>query len=545
MIRLKSILEQINLSNPELDKQNLQPIPKVLFLGDAYTKSASSYAKKLSKSKVINGRVVAWPRINAEQLVKLAKRYINDSYSIVSVMFGDIVKQKLDLEQFTKSVFELKRIATRYGAKLIIVQNPYDAYVTHSDYLDAIKQLEPDLIINVDGMTLQDSSLQTNIATDWVSQVREQLNFDIKDFKDVEQLDFMEPEVDTDKDKEDKDKKSKETSYSDVVVGSTITANYSDSVVDQAYDLIIPFEGFTATPKIDTDGYCRIGHGSSHITKENGSVINLGTPAAGKSCAETYPYTITIEDAHRDLRRLIPHTFLPVVERYVRMWGGDITKFNDATVAALISVAYNYGHVPSKLKAGIAANDAKAIGEALLTNFNSKGENPSRRKREGQYIIDSLSGDDLWSKAKDFVATKFNRKGNTGSAVTFSSKAQKDLDDNLINPNLIDDLKKAAEAAGVTIKVGTAKTGHDTYAKSGKRSRHADGLAVDIIEVNGLNWNTKDHAIRIGAYEPLQAFTAELQNLGYTLNNEYNIDKAILTFGFKDHSDHMHVSRRS
>ena len=170
-------------------------------------------------------------------------------------------------------------------------------------------------------------------------------------------------------------------------------ASFSDSVIDQAYDMILPFEGFTPIAKKDSDGYCRIGHGSSHITKADGTIITLGKPVGGKSCAETYTYTINAEDAHRDLRRLVTNVFIPLVTKKVKQWGGDITKLNDATIATLVSVAYNYGHIPNELKAGIAASDMTAIGNALANDFNSPKSNPKRRKKEGAYILNSLIAD--------------------------------------------------------------------------------------------------------------------------------------------------------
>jgi len=391
MIRLTTLIEQNDvfgasnsITNNSSTPGQPAPIPKVLFIGDSYTKNKNSYAKKLIASKVVRGRVVAWPNINIKQLVKLTKRYINDSYTIVSVMFGDIVKQNTDLIEFQKFINEFKQIAVSYGAKLVVIQNPQERYVEYSDFLELIKSISADSVIPNDG-SLQDVSTQTKIAENWIAQVNNELNIQVQDMNaDVKQ--HLDLGLDDEPDAKLKQKPI-EIKYKP---DATIQANYSDSIVDQAYDLIIPFEGFTSVAKIDTDGYCRIGHGSSHITKEDGTVINLGKPAAGSSCQETYPYNISIEDAHRDLRRLIPASFLPTVERTVKLWGGDITKLNDATVAALVSVTYNYGHIPGKLKAGIVANDASMIGNALLNDFNSKGENPSRRKKEGQYILDSL-----------------------------------------------------------------------------------------------------------------------------------------------------------
>jgi len=536
MIRLKSLLTEQEAST-DGKSSPIAELPNVLFLGDAYTKSKSGYAYRLIRSKTVKGKVIAWPDVNIKQLTKMLKRYLNEKYSIVSIMFGDAVKNETDIAKFETQAQELVRLAGSFGAEVVIVQNPFNEYKDQEELLSIIEELPVDLQIE-NSLSLASGNTAYKIATVWAKVVNSKLNVELPDTKD---------KLDADTGTETGTKPAE----NDIAPSETIDADFSASIVDQAYDLIIPFEGFTPVAKKDTDGYCRIGHGSSHITKQDGTVIDLGQPSGGKSCQETYPYTITIDDAHRDLRRLIPHTFLPLVKRKIKEWGGDISKFNDATIATLISVAYNYGHIPSELKAGIAASDAAAIGNALANDFNNPKSNPKRRKKEGNYILSSLKGGgagggeqepSLWSKVKSHL---FNRKASGGSTIEFSAHAQKDLNDSLLNPNLIDDIKKAAEAAGVTVKISTAKTGHKTNTSSGHRSRHADGLAVDISEINGLNWNSKQHAIQLGAYEPAEAFADELVKLGYTKNNEYGNDKAILTFGFKDHDNHIHVSRKS
>ena len=115
MIRLKSLLEQSIPSDK--NKDNVTELPRVLFIGDAYTKSRSSYANRLIKNRVVQGRVVAWPKINIKQLVKLTKRYVSDKYSIVSIMFGDIIKSNIDINTFKQQLVELENAAKSYGAQ--------------------------------------------------------------------------------------------------------------------------------------------------------------------------------------------------------------------------------------------------------------------------------------------------------------------------------------------------------------------------------------------------------------------------------------------
>ena len=389
---MKSLLEQSTIDNVD----NVVELPKVLFIGDAYTRSKSSYANQLIKNKVVDGRVVAWPGINIKNLVKLVKRYIKPEYSVVSVMFGDIIVGRkignIELPEFESQLKELETAAKLHGAQLVLIENPANQYIKYIDYLDAISDnsnFSPDATISVANQ-LNSSNTQSKIAKSWIKSVKIDLNIDVPDV-DVKTL---EKSTDTDSDSEVQVSKITQPS-------NNIQANFSDSIVNQAFDLILPFEGFTPVAILDSDNYCRIGHGSSWITKEDGSVIKLGKPKSGKSCGETYSqYVITPEDADRDLRRLIPDLFLPEVSRQIKAWGGDISKLNDSTVAVLVSVTYNYGHIPTELKAGIQANDAAAIGNALSTQFNSSGSNPKRRKQEGAYILSSLD------KSNDTKSTK-------------------------------------------------------------------------------------------------------------------------------------------
>ena len=70
---MKSLLEQSTIDNAD----NVVKLPNVLFIGDSYTRSKSSYANQLIKNKVVDGRIVAWPNINIKNLVKLLYQRYN------------------------------------------------------------------------------------------------------------------------------------------------------------------------------------------------------------------------------------------------------------------------------------------------------------------------------------------------------------------------------------------------------------------------------------------------------------------------------------
>lgn len=175
---------------------------------------------------------------------------------------------------------------------------------------------------------------------------------------------------------------------------STNSATYSDSIEDQAFALIADFEKFRATSYTDTDGYQRIGYGSSTITFKDNTVIKLGRKKSA--------YVISQEDATRDLKRRIKDEFLPGVTDTIREWGQDPDKFNDATLAVLTSVKYNYGSLKRSLKPAIKSGDATQVALAI----QSLSANKQRRMSEGDYILNSLNQSDKQPVNKNLANNK-------------------------------------------------------------------------------------------------------------------------------------------
>ena len=116
------------------------------------------------------------------------------------------------------------------------------------------------------------------------------------------------------------------------------------------------------------------------------------------------------------------------------------------------------------------------------------------------------------------------------SNITFTDKAKTDK----VNRALLDDVNLAAKRAGVSVRIGTITTGHPSMT-SGKSSRHPDGIAVDIDMIDG-------QAVSKKIEDTVEKFNYELEKLGYKRNVERGTDKAFLTFGFKNHDNHVHVS---
>lgn len=112
--------------------------------------------------------------------------------------------------------------------------------------------------------------------------------------------------------------------------------------------------------------------------------------------------------------------------------------------------------------------------------------------------------------------------------VVKGSKPTKDK----INPSLLLDVQKAAKIAGVTPQITTAVSGHKNS------GRHPYGNAVDIAMINGKAVSSSNRG-------DADKLVNALISMGYTKNTESGNDKAVLTFGFPGHDNHVHVSRNS
>lgn len=117
---------------------------------------------------------------------------------------------------------------------------------------------------------------------------------------------------------------------------------------------------------------------------------------------------------------------------------------------------------------------------------------------------------------------------NFKDGVVGNSKPSKDN----INLSLLQDIQTAAKIANLQVDITTAVSGHDTG------TRHESGNAVDIAMINGKAVSLKNRA-------DADKLVNELIRLGYSKNVESGNDKAVLTFGFKGHDNHVHVSKKS
>lgn len=98
-----------------------------------------------------------------------------------------------------------------------------------------------------------------------------------------------------------------------------------------------------------------------------------------------------------------------------------------------------------------------------------------------------------------------------------------------ISTTLLQDVQNAAKSAGLMVDVTTAISGH------GPSKRHGAGQAVDIAIINNKAVSPSNRA-------DADKLVNTLVSMGYTKNSEGTNEKAVLTFGFEGHDDHVHVS---
>lgn len=136
---------------------------------------------------------------------------------------------------------------------------------------------------------------------------------------------------------------------------------------EQAKAILRKEEGFRATPYWDVNAW-RIGYGSDTVTMADGTVRRV-----------TQGMKITREDAERDLT----HRLTNVEGKKAReQLGAQWDSLPANAQAALASVAYNYGSLPSSVVTAARSGDMAALSSAVAAlPVNSK-----RRQREASLI---------------------------------------------------------------------------------------------------------------------------------------------------------------
>lgn len=141
---------------------------------------------------------------------------------------------------------------------------------------------------------------------------------------------------------------------------------------DMAAAMLRRSEGFRAEPYMDVNAL-RAGYGSDTVTLADGRVVPV-----------TQATRVTPEDAERDLARRIPE-----FERRAAAAVGEerFAALPPNVRAALISVAYNYGTLPGRIRNAVQSGDVNAIAAAVEgLSGDNEGINARRRREEAAVI---------------------------------------------------------------------------------------------------------------------------------------------------------------
>ena len=170
-------------------------------------------------------------------------------------------------------------------------------------------------------------------------------------------------------------KELKETS--DDTGGTESSGNLSGDAVNQTKQLLRDSEGFRDKAYWDVNAY-RIGYGSDTITDASGNVTSV-----------TASSTVTREQAELDLERRIRTEFMPTVANQL---GDDFAKLPASAQAALTSVGYNYGSLPSSVVKASRGGNLKSIANAVEALKSHNGGINARRRMEEANIIRNAGG---------------------------------------------------------------------------------------------------------------------------------------------------------
>lgn len=152
----------------------------------------------------------------------------------------------------------------------------------------------------------------------------------------------------------------------------TTAAGPKKDTVERSSEIIGDFEGFRTNAYWDVNHW-RVGYGSDTVTNPDGSYRKTVKGDVIDQAA-----------ADRDRARRIKQQFLPLAREAVgEQWYGLDT---DAQ-AALVSVTYNYGRLPTNVVRAAKTGDPELIAQAVeKLQFHNDGVNKARRLKEAQMI---------------------------------------------------------------------------------------------------------------------------------------------------------------
>lgn len=263
-------------------------------------------------------------------------------------------------------------------------------------------------------------------------------------------------------------------------------------VIDQAAAILRREESFSSTPGWDVNNW-RVGFGSSTVTKPNGTVIKLSSKQTEKPNIK-----ISIEDAERDLIRRLKNEFIP---HTIKTIGPVAAELNNATIAALTSVTYNYGTLPMSVVEACQSKDINQIANAV----KNLSANKKRRTREANWIANSNSE----MQNEPNLSTSKNGKLTNSELKSIGHGGHR------LNPKAADaflEMEKAANEDGIkfnvtdsyrTLSIQNAIFDWNHYNSTGKKrkkgtintaaaypgtSNHGWGKAIDVFPTSAQTW---------------------------------------------------------
>lgn len=154
-------------------------------------------------------------------------------------------------------------------------------------------------------------------------------------------------------------------------VGAT-EINKSSTWKEMAEKSLIKFEGFKGEAYWDVDHY-RVGYGTDTLYDESGKPIEV-----------TQNTVVSKEQALKSLRKRITEDFVPIIRNSL---GDSWDGLSDHAKAATVSITYNYGRVPERIRGALKSGDSNAIANAILELADDNdGVNKNRRIMEAELV---------------------------------------------------------------------------------------------------------------------------------------------------------------
>jgi len=169
-------------------------------------------------------------------------------------------------------------------------------------------------------------------------------------------------------------------------------------------------------------------------------------------------------------------------------------------------------------------------------DFVGTGFNTAKNLAEGDFIGTPEEDTTDTDYSKSSPASNFPDTPSTYPNIKFANIGYGNPASDKINPNVLKDVSDAAVKVGVTISITTAVSGHH----NDPPSRHTYGQAVDIAIIDGIS--VRPNASNVAK---IKQFTQALVDMGYAYNKENGNPKAVLTFDFPGHNNHVHVSNKA